>query len=366
MLAPLLVHDIQQHAALHAAHLLLAAHLDDGVLQLVVLRVRVRQHGLQQLGGAQLTRLAVLAAGDQGLVAHGRAVQGLQRLPQLIQVPVLHVTLGGRRGDVRGDRVLEHPADLTLHILALEDLAALSVDHLALLVHNLVVLQDILTHLEVRGLHLGLRTLDGVGDHLRVDRLVIRDVQASHHRLHRLAHEAGDQVIAHGEVEAGLARVTLTRGTTTQLVIDTAGLVALRAQHVEATGFADLLSLLLGSLAGLVDLLIPGLLVGLRVLHRVETALAQILVGDDVRVTAQHDVRTTAGHVRRDGHRTRQTSTGDDLRLLLVVLSVQHVVLNATALQQLRQVLGTLHGGGTDQHRLALLHALGDVLGDCL
>src|SRR5699024_9538357 len=126
-------------------------------------------------------------------------------------------------------------------------------------------------------------------------------------------------------------RVTLTRGTTTQLVIDTAGLVALRAQHVEATGFAGLLSLLLGPLAGLVDLLIPGLLVGLRVLHRVETALAQILVGDDVRVTAQHDVRTTAGHVRRDGHRTRQTSTGDDLRLLLVVLSVQHVVLNATA-----------------------------------
>src|SRR5699024_11251536 len=117
--------------------------------------------------------------------------------------------------------------------------------------------------------------------------------------------------------EAGLARVTLTCGTTAQLVIDAAGLVALRAQHVEATGLADLLGLLLRLLAGLDDLLIPGLLVGLRVLHRVETALAQVLVGDDIRVATQHDVRTTAGHIRRDGHRTRQASAGADLRRLL-------------------------------------------------
>src|SRR5699024_11836472 len=134
---------------------------------------------------------------------------------------------------------------------------------------------------------------------------------------HGLAHEAGDQVVAHREVEAGLARVTLTCGTTAQLVIDAAGLVALRAQHVEATGLADLLGLLLRLLAGLDDLLIPGLLVGLRVLPRVETALAQVLVVDAIRAANQHDVRIKAGPIRRGCPRPRQASAAAAMRLLL-------------------------------------------------
>ncbi len=55
-------------------------------------------------------------------------------------------------------------------VATLEDLLAQRVDHLALLVHHLVVLQDVLADLEVAVLDGALGPLDGLGDHLRVDR----------------------------------------------------------------------------------------------------------------------------------------------------------------------------------------------------
>ncbi len=46
-------------------------------------------------------------------------------------------------------------------------------------------------------------------------------------------------------------------------------------------------------------------------------------------VAAQDDVGAAAGHVRGDRHRALAAGLGDDLRLALVVLGVQHLVLDA-------------------------------------
>ena len=54
----------------------------------------------------------------------------------------------------------------------------------------------------------------------------------------------------------------------------------------------------------------------------------------------------------------------DDLGLARVLLRVQDVVRDALALQQLAQVLGRLDGDRADEHRLALLVALLDVVDD--
>ena len=66
-----------------------------------------------------------------------------------------------------------------LQVLAVQHLAALLVDDLALGVHHVVVLQHVLTGLEVPGLHLLLGVLDGVGEHLAVDGRVLVHAQAS-------------------------------------------------------------------------------------------------------------------------------------------------------------------------------------------
>ena len=69
---------------------------------------------------------------------------------------------------------------------------------------------------------------------------------------------------------------------------------------------------------------------------------------------AQEDVHATAGHVRGEGHGALLAGTGDDERLALVILRVQHVVLDAVPRELGREGLALVDGGGADEHRLAL------------
>ena len=129
-------------------------------------------------------------------------------------------------------------------VLALEDAAALVVDDHALLVHHLVVLEDVLADLEVLLLDLRLRALDRAGDHLRLDRHVVGQVQPGQQRLQGRAVEAPHQLVAQRQVEPGLARVALAAGAAAQLVVDAPGFVALGAEHVEPADGDDVLGLL--------------------------------------------------------------------------------------------------------------------------
>ncbi len=81
---------------------------------------------------------------------------------------------------------------------------------------------------------------------------------------------------------------------------------------------------------------------------------------------AELDVDAAAGHVRRDRDGADLAGVLDDLGLALVLLGVQHVVRDAAPLEQARQVLGDLDRDRADEHRLALLVALGDVVDDRL
>ena len=222
MLAPLLVHDVQDGEALDVAHLVVAANCGDRILKLVVAGRDVRVQSLGQLIGREVTRGTEVRAINELLRGKRRAIELLKGIPQLVQVPILHVTVSGGTVDIRIDYVVLHVTDLSLQILTFEDATALSVDDLTLLVHNLVILQNILTDFEVLAFHLSLDALNGVGDNLGVDRNVIRDIQSVHQRFHALTVEANHEIIAHGQVEAGNTRVTLTTGTTTQLVVNAA------------------------------------------------------------------------------------------------------------------------------------------------
>ena len=240
---------------------------------------------------------------------------------------------------------------------------ALGVDHRALLVHDLVVLEDVLAGLEVLLLDLGLRAADGPGDHLGLDRHVLRQVEPGHDRLDHGAVEPPHELVAEGQVEARLPGVALTSRAAAELVVDAPRLVALGAEDVEPAGLLDVDGLAGHLVLDLGEGLVPRRLVLLAGVDGVEPLRAQALVGDEVGVAAEHDVGTAAGHVRRDGDRAAPPGLGDDLRLLLVELGVEHRVLHAPRGQQLRQVLRALDAGGADQHRLAALEVLGDVVG---
>src|SRR5262249_27070196 len=200
--------------------------------------------------------------------------------------------------------------------------SALLVDHLALRVHHVVVLEDVLARDEVLLLDLLLRVLDLLREDRRLHRLVLGDLETLHDSLDPLAREQTDEVVLAGEVEARLARIALTAGGAAQLVVDAARLVALGSEHVQAA--------------------------------EVDDAVAEL------------DVDASARHVRRNRDGMRLSRVLDDLRLARVLLRVEDVVRNSLSLQQLRHVLGRLDGDGAHEHGLTLLVPLLDVADDRL
>src|SRR5205814_3529346 len=156
-----------------------------------------------------------------------------------LEVPLLGVLLGGELVDRALDDLVDPLEHLLVHVLSLEDGAALLVDDDALAVHYVVVLEDVLARDEVLLLDLLLRALDLPGEDLRLHRLVVRDLEALHDALDPIAREEPDEVVFAGEVEPRLAGIALAARTAAQLVVDPARLVALGAEDIEATEVDD-------------------------------------------------------------------------------------------------------------------------------
>ena len=114
--------------------------------------------------------------------------------------------------------------------------AAQRVDVLALLVHHVVVLEQMLADGEVLRLDLLLRALDGPGDHAVLDRHAFFHAEPLHQAGDAVRAEDAHQVVFEREIEARRAGVALASGAAAQLVVDAPRLVALGADDVQAAG----------------------------------------------------------------------------------------------------------------------------------
>ena len=114
--------------------------------------------------------------------------------------------------------------------------AAQPVDRLALLVHDVVVLEHVLADVVVVGLDLLLGPLDRPGEHAVLDLLPLLHAQRLHELGDALGGEDAHQVVFQRQEEDRGARVALAAGAAAQLVVDAPGLVALGAHDVEAAG----------------------------------------------------------------------------------------------------------------------------------
>ncbi len=92
---------------------------------------------------------------------------------QALDVPVLDEVAGRVLLDQPLDQARDLGARGIAHVAALEDLVAVGVDHLALLVEHVVVLERVLAGEEVLLLDLALRLLDLLGEHPVLDRLLV-------------------------------------------------------------------------------------------------------------------------------------------------------------------------------------------------
>ena len=230
---------------------------------------------------------------------------------QPVQVPVLGIGLGiGVFRHLPFRHAADHLDDVFPEVLALQGEQAAVVHGLALLIHDVVVFEHVLPHVEMLGLHPLLGPFDGSGHHGVLDHFSVRYLQSVHDRGDALGAEEPHQVVLEREVEPRRTRVPLASGTSAELAVDAPGFVAFGSDDVEAA--------------------------------EIDYAGAEL------------DVGAPARHVRSDGHRTGLARLRDDLGFLLVELGVQHVVLDPPALQHAAQRFRGVDGGGPDQDGLAL------------
>ena len=109
-----------------------------------------------------------------------------------------------------------------------------AVNGLPLLVHHVVVFEQVLTSSEVLRLDRLLRGRDAPGDQLRLDRHVFFHAEPQHQVLDALAAEDAQQIVLERKEKSRCARVALAAGAAAQLVVDAAGLVALGTDDVQA------------------------------------------------------------------------------------------------------------------------------------
>ena len=105
-------------------------------------------------------------------------------------------------GDHFADRLILHPFD------------ALIEDHLALIVHHIVVFQDVLADIEVARLDLLLGLLQGLIDPGMDDRLVFLQAELGQHAVELVGTEDAHQIVFERQKELRVTRIALTAGAT--------------------------------------------------------------------------------------------------------------------------------------------------------
>ena len=319
MLAPLHVDHLQQELLLEAA----------GLFRADLLQALARAG----VGGGDDPFLDLLV-GDAFL--GGPVVQGqlqtegrLHLLVQAVDVPLLGIGLGRHMLlDQVGDDVVAEFADQFGQVGRVHELLALLEHGLALVVHDVVVFQQVLADVVVAGLDPLLGGLDGAVQPGVADRLAFGHAEAAHDGVQTVAGEDAQQVVLAGQEEFRGAGVALTAGAAAQLVVDAAALVALGAEDEQAAGGQRLL--LLNGDVGLQTGLFRGFHLRRDFLRQVAQVLTPFLQAH-FEVAAQLDVGAAAGHVGGDGHHARQACVGDDIGFLLMLAGVQNAVRNALA-----------------------------------
>ena len=234
--------------------------------------------------------------------------------------------------------LVEERPDRLGQVLVAEDLVALGVDRLALLVDDVVELDDALAHVEVEALDAALRALDRLADDARLDVVVLVEAHPLHEPGDTLRGEALHQVVVERQVEARRAGVALAAGAAPELVVDAPALVALRAHDVQAARLDDAPVVLLGDRLRLRE----GRLVGVLVhLGRVEALAVEQVGGETRRVAAEQDVRPAAGHVGGDRDGAGPARLGDDPDSFSWNLAFRTSCLIAAPLEQRRRASPT-------------------------
>ena len=268
------------------------------------------------------------------------------------------VVVGEEPLDGGGDLLVDHVEHRVLRRRPFEKPLAERVDPLPLLVHHLIVFEQILTRVEVPFLDLLLGSLDPSRDELAFDRLVLFHAETGEHGRNPFAGELPHQVVFERQEEARRTRVALASRPSSELVINSAAFVPLGADDVQPSGRGDLAPLDLHPRLVLGDRLFPNFLGNFEA-GRIQRPAVFIIEplevgpGHELGVAAEDDVGSASRHVRGDRNGPLASRLRHDFGFAFVILSVQHLVRDAMALENLGDLFRLLDRGRSDENRPA-------------
>src|SRR5258708_15881587 len=117
--------------------------------------------------------------------------------------------------------VTHHSQHALVHIHAFKHGAAISIDHFTLLGNYIVIIDHVLTDIEVVSLNPGLCLFDEARNHAALKRHIFVHPNHLHHFRYAVSGKAAHQLIVQCQEEARRAWIPLPPGTTSQLAIDT-------------------------------------------------------------------------------------------------------------------------------------------------
>ncbi len=176
-------------------------------------------------------------------------------------------------------------------------------------VHHGVVLHEVLTNIKVVALHFFLRAFDAAADDAIFNRHVFGQTEFVHEAHHSATAENAHQVVFHGNIELSESGVSLTSGSSAELIVDTARLVAFATNHAESAEFFH--------------------------------------------TFAEFNISSTTCHVGGNGHGAAFAGFRNDFRFLFMEFSVEHIVGHAFLFEQFGKRLGFFYGNGSHQHGLS-------------
>src|SRR5579863_644765 len=235
-----------------------------------------------------------------------------------------------------------------------------AVNRRALLVHHIVIFEQVFAGFEVLALNRLLRFFNPPRDQPRLDGNPLFHAQTLQQIRDPLLGEDAHQIVFEGKIETGRSGIALASGAPAKLVIDAPGLVALGAEDVQSAGGNDFIVLFVSllfitiqdfrPLGGgdyvLVATVVPdrtlavvhyGLYLALGGAQRLcDSFLHAFHFGREFRISTEQNIGSAARHVGGNRHHAFASGLGHYLRFFFVLLGVQYPVLQTFFLQQFR------------------------------
>ena len=243
---------------------------------------------------------------------------GRERFAQSVHIPFFgHLFVADVRVNDAVDGLGNHAHDAVTEVFAVEYTFSFAVDNFTLFVHNLVVFQQMFTNGKVIAFYFLLSIFDGFCQHACFDGFIFTHAHGVNQFHGLFGAEQTHEVVFQRDIESGFTGVTLTTGTTTELVVDTSGFMTFCTDDLQTAQFRN--------------------------------AFTQL------------DVGTTTSHVCCDGNSVHLTSQRNDFRFFCVVFRVQYLMRDAFPFQQFAQFFGFINGNSTYQYRLTFCVGFCDV-----